>query len=60
MSEADDDASKTEDPSERKLGEARGKGQVWQSKELGHWSMFFAMVMILADRKSTRLNSSHT
>lgn len=48
MSEADDDASKTEDPSERKLGEARGKGQVWQSKELGHWSMFFAMVMILA------------
>ncbi len=48
MSEADDDASKTEDPSERKLGEARGKGQVWQSKELGHWFMFFAMVMILA------------
>ncbi|MSP50668.1 MAG: flagellar biosynthesis protein FlhB [Alphaproteobacteria bacterium] len=48
MSDADDDASKTEEPSERKLGEARGKGQVWNSKELGHWFMFFAMVMILA------------
>lgn len=48
MSEADDDASKTEDPSERKLGEARGKGQIWQSKEVGHWFMFLAMVMILA------------
>jgi flagellar biosynthesis protein FlhB len=47
MSDADDDASKTEEPSERKLGEARGKGQVWSSKELGHWFMFFAMVMIL-------------
>lgn len=48
MSDADDDASKTEDPSEKKLGEARGKGQVWNSKEVGHWFMFFGMVMILA------------
>jgi flagellar biosynthetic protein FlhB len=47
MSEADDDASKTEDPSERKLGEARGKGQVWNSREVGHWSMFVAAAMIL-------------
>lgn len=47
MSEADDDASKTEEPSERKLGEARGKGQVWNSRELGHWSMFLAAALIL-------------
>jgi flagellar biosynthetic protein FlhB len=48
MSDADDDASKTEEASEKKLGEARGKGQVWNSKELGHWFMFFGIVMILA------------
>jgi flagellar biosynthetic protein FlhB len=48
MSDADDDASKTEEPSERKLGEARGKGQVWNSREVGHWFMFFGIVMILA------------
>ena len=47
MSEADDDASKTEEPSDRKLGEARGKGQVWNSKEVGHWFMFLAMVAII-------------
>jgi flagellar biosynthesis protein FlhB len=47
MSEADDDASKTEEPSERKLGEARGKGQVWNSREVGHWSMFLAAAMVL-------------
>ncbi|MBM3532607.1 MAG: flagellar biosynthesis protein FlhB [Alphaproteobacteria bacterium] len=48
MSDADDDASKTEDPSERKLGEARGKGQVWNSQELRHWFAFFGAVMVLA------------
>jgi flagellar biosynthetic protein FlhB len=48
MSDADDDASKTEEPSERKLGEARSKGQVWNSKEVSHWCMFFGIVMILA------------
>ena len=48
MSEADDDASKTEDPSDKKLGEAHSKGQVWMSREVGHWFMFLAMAMILA------------
>ncbi len=48
MSDNDDDASKTEDPSEKKLGEAHGKGQVWNSREVGHWFMFLAMAMILA------------
>src|SRR5256885_1609665 len=47
MSEADDDSSKTEEASERKLGEARGKGQVWNSREVGHWSMFLAIAMVL-------------
>ena len=47
MSESDDDASKTEEPSDRKLGEARGKGQVWNSREVGHWSMFVAAAMII-------------
>ncbi|MBM3549447.1 MAG: flagellar biosynthesis protein FlhB [Alphaproteobacteria bacterium] len=48
MSDNDDDASKTEEPSERKLGEARSKGQVWSSQELRHWFSFFGMVMIVA------------
>lgn len=48
MSDTDDDASKTEDPSEKKLGEAHSKGQVWTSREVGHWFMFLAMAAILA------------
>jgi len=47
MSESEDDSSKTEDPSERKLGEAREKGNTWNSREVGHWTMFLSVAAIL-------------
>ncbi|NQW02299.1 MAG: flagellar biosynthesis protein FlhB [Rhodospirillales bacterium] len=35
----EDDASKTEDPTEKKLQDARGKGQVAQSQEVKSWAV---------------------
>lgn len=35
----EDDASKTEDPTEKKLQDARGKGQVAQSQEIKSWAI---------------------
>ncbi|MBL94688.1 MAG: Flagellar biosynthetic protein FlhB [Alphaproteobacteria bacterium MarineAlpha3_Bin5] len=37
----EDDAQKTEEPSERKLGRARDKGQVAQSQEVKNWFILF-------------------
>jgi flagellar biosynthetic protein FlhB len=37
MAEEDDDAQKTEDPSERKLAKAKEKGEVAQSQEVKTW-----------------------
>lgn len=39
MSEDQDDASKTEDPTQKRIKKARDKGQVAQSQEIKHWSM---------------------
>ncbi|MBI2978029.1 MAG: flagellar biosynthesis protein FlhB [Rhodospirillales bacterium] len=39
MAEEDDDAQKTEDPSDRKLSRAKEKGQVAQSQEIKHWAI---------------------
>jgi flagellar biosynthetic protein FlhB len=47
MSESEDESSKTEDPSERKLGEAREKGNTWNSREVGHWTMFLSVAAII-------------
>ena len=38
----EDDAQKTEDPTEKKLGKARQKGQVAQSMEIKTWGVLFA------------------
>ncbi len=38
----EDDASKTEDPTEKKLQDARGKGQVAQSQEIKSWAILLA------------------
>ncbi len=46
MSE-DDDSDKTEEPSSKKLEEARQKGQVPQSKEIAHWFMILAAGIIV-------------
>ncbi|HEY4135736.1 MAG TPA: flagellar biosynthesis protein FlhB [Alphaproteobacteria bacterium] len=39
MSEDNDDSQKTEEPSQKKLDEARKNGQVAVSRELNHWFM---------------------
>ncbi len=44
---SDDDASKTEEPSGKKLGEARERGQVWSSREVGSWAMLTALMAII-------------
>ncbi|MHC8509178.1 MAG: flagellar biosynthesis protein FlhB [Rhodospirillales bacterium] len=37
MAEEQDDASKTEEPTPKKLDQAKGKGQIAQSQEIKHW-----------------------
>lgn len=51
MAENEDDSSKTEEPTSRKLEEARKKGEVVLSREISHWFMILAaavFVMLLA------------
>lgn len=43
-----DDADKTEEPSQRKLDDAREKGQVASSREIGHWFMLLAGTIVVA------------
>jgi flagellar biosynthetic protein FlhB len=42
-----DDSQKTEDPSQRRLEQAREKGQVARSQEINHWFMILAMTIVL-------------
>jgi flagellar biosynthetic protein FlhB len=42
VSEEQDDASKTEEPSSKRLADARSKGQVVKSQDLGHFAMLSA------------------
>lgn len=49
MSETEDDSQKTEDPTPKKLEEARRKGQVAISREINNWVMILAgTVVVLA------------
>lgn len=49
MAEDDgDDSQKTEDPTPKKIQEARKKGQVAMSRELNNWAMLFAGTMFVA------------
>lgn len=45
--EGADDSQKTEEPTNKRLQEARKKGQVAQSREVNNWLMIFASTMIL-------------
>lgn len=45
MSEEQDDASKTEEPSQKRLREAREKGNVPVSREINSWFMLLALSM---------------
>lgn len=47
MAETEDDSSKTEEPTARKLEEARKKGEVVQSREIAHWFMIFGAMMFI-------------
>lgn len=50
MAEGDqpDDAQKTEDPTPKRLEEARKKGQVALSREVNNWMMLFAGTILIA------------
>lgn len=43
----EDDASKTEEPSAKKLEEGRKRGQVAQSRDLSTWVMFLAATLLI-------------
>jgi flagellar biosynthetic protein FlhB len=45
--ETEDDASKTEEPSQKKLEDARKKGQIAQSREVNHFFMMLALTFII-------------
>ena len=47
MAEGEDDSEKTEDPSQKRLDDARNKGQVASSREVNHWIMFLAATIFL-------------
>ncbi len=42
-----DDSLKTEEPTQKRLAEAREKGQVAKSQEVGHWFMILAFAVII-------------
>lgn len=47
MAESDDNSSKTEEPTQRKLDEARKKGEVVVSREVSHWFMVLAGALFI-------------
>ena len=47
MSDNEDDSSKTEDPTPKKLEEARKKGQVAISREINNWVMLLAGTLVV-------------
>ena len=42
-----DDADKTEEPTPKKISEARKKGQIAQSKEVGNFALLFGMALVI-------------
>jgi len=44
---AETDSDKTEDPTGKRLGEAREKGQVGKSREVDHWFMLLAITLVI-------------
>lgn len=54
MAEGEDDSEKTEDPTQKRLDDARQKGQIPTSREVNHWIMFLAgAIFILGLAPST-------
>mgnify|MGYP006266404851 FL=1 len=48
MSEEQDEASKTEEPTQKRLQDARKKGQVAVSREVNHWAAILSGALLLA------------
>ncbi|MBI3452170.1 MAG: flagellar biosynthesis protein FlhB [Rhodospirillales bacterium] len=46
MAEETDDAQKTEEPTQKRLDDARKKGQVAVSREINHWFMILAAMLV--------------
>ena len=42
-----DDSQKTEDPTQRRIEQAREKGQVARSQEINHWFIILAMTLLV-------------
>ncbi len=47
MAGEDDDSQKTEDPTSKRLSDAREKGQVPRSQEVSHWFMILALALVV-------------
>ena len=47
MAEEQDTSQKTEEPTQRRLDDARKKGQVASSREINHWMMILATTIIM-------------
>ena len=45
--EQTDDSQKTEDPTQRRIDQAREKGQVARSQEINHWFIILAMTLMI-------------
>ena len=45
MAGEDDDSQKTEEPTGKRLSDAREKGQVPRSQEVSHWFMILALAL---------------
>jgi len=48
LADEEDDAQKTEEPSQRKLQRARSKGQTTSSQELKHWGVLIGVTLAFA------------
>lgn len=47
MAGEDDDSQKTEEPTSKRLSDAREKGQVARSQEVSHWFMMLALALLV-------------
>lgn len=47
MAGEEDDSQKTEDPTSKRLSDAREKGQVARSQEVSHWFMILALALVV-------------
>ncbi|GAB4394762.1 MAG: flagellar biosynthesis protein FlhB [Kiloniellaceae bacterium] len=47
MAGEDDDSQKTEEPTSKRLADAREKGQVPRSQEVSHWFMILALALVV-------------